>query len=59
VSAQPEPEPVVVGVDVGGTKIVAGAVRGTDLLATVEHPTDRTSAESVLDGIETVVREVS
>jgi glucokinase len=51
-------EPLVVGIDVGGTKIVAGAVRGTEVLETVEHPTDVSSGQAVLDGIETSVREV-
>jgi glucokinase len=51
-------EPVIVGVDVGGTKTIAGAVRGTELLGTVEHPTDISSAESVVSGIETAVREI-
>ena len=51
-------EALVVGIDVGGTKIVAGAVRGTEVLDTVEHPTDVSSGEAVLDGIETTVREV-
>ncbi len=52
-------EPLVVGVDVGGTKIVAGAVRGTEVLGTVERPTDVSDAEAVLGGIETAVREIS
>ncbi len=50
-------EPLVVGVDVGGTKIVAGAVRGTEVIDSVERPTDVSSAEAVLGGIEAAVRE--
>ena len=50
--------PLVVGVDVGGTKIVAGAVQGTQVLETVEYPTDVSSAATVLAGIERAVREV-
>ena len=53
-----EPEPVVVGVDVGGTKIIAGVVRGTDVLETEERATDVSSAEAVLDGIEDAVGEL-
>jgi glucokinase len=52
-------QPLVVGVDVGGTKLVAGAVRGTEVLATVEYPTDVSSGDAVLAGIETAVREVT
>ena len=51
-------EPLVVGTDVGGTKVVAGAVRGTAVLETVEYPTDVSSGDAVLEGIETAVREV-
>ena len=54
-----EQEPLVVGVDVGGTKIIAGAVRGTEVLDSVERSTDVSSAEGVLNGIEAAVREVS
>ncbi len=50
---------LVVGVDVGGTKIVAGAVRGTEIVETVERPTDVSSGESVLSGIEDAVREIA
>jgi len=54
-----EQEALVVGVDVGGTKIIAGAVRGTEVLDSVERSTDVSSAEGVLNGIEAAVREVS
>ncbi|MBA3422381.1 MAG: ROK family protein, partial [Thermoleophilaceae bacterium] len=53
------PEPLVVGVDVGGTKIVAGAVRGTEVIETVERPTDVSNADAVLSGIQTAVQEIS
>ena len=52
-------EPLVVGVDVGGTKILAGAVRGTEVIETVERPTDLSDADAVLGVIETAVREIS
>jgi glucokinase len=51
------PDPLAVGVDVGGTKIVAGAVRGGDLLGAVEQPTDVTSERTVIAGIESAARE--
>ncbi len=52
-------EPLVVGVDVGGTKILAGAVRGTEVVETVERPTDLSDADAVIGVIETAVREIS
>lgn len=52
-------EPLVVGVDVGGTKIMAGTVRGTEVVETVERPTDVSAADAVLEAIETAVREIS
>jgi glucokinase len=51
-------EPLVVGVDVGGTKIVAGPVLGREVLGTVKYRTDVSSADRVLEGIEAAVREV-
>ena len=50
-------DPLVVGVDVGATKIFAGTVRGAEVIDSVEHPTDVSSAEGVLGGIEAAVRE--
>jgi glucokinase len=52
-------EPLLVGVDVGGTKILAGAVRGTEVVETVECQTDVSDADAVLGAIETAVREIS
>jgi glucokinase len=57
VSAAPPPEPLFVGVDVGGTKIVAGAVRGDEVSGTFEHPTDTSSEAAVIGGIESAARE--
>jgi glucokinase len=48
----------VLGVDVGGTKIAVGAVRGAAARNRVEHPTRLTSTTALLDGLEATVREV-
>ena len=48
----------VLGVDVGGTKIAAGAVRGAEAYERVVHPTELSSTEALLDGLEAAVREV-
>jgi glucokinase len=48
----------VLGVDVGGTKIAAGAVRGAEAYGRVEHPTELSSTSALLDGLEATVREV-
>jgi glucokinase len=49
----------VIGVDLGGTKILAGVV-GADgsVEKTVEHPTPTTSQGELLDGLESAVREL-
>jgi glucokinase len=52
-------EQTVVGVDVGGTKIAAAAVEGAEARGVIEHPTDTTSGETVMTGIEEAVREVT
>jgi glucokinase len=51
-------EPLVLGVDVGGTKVAVGAVAGARTPEVVERPTDTSSAEALLDGIEATVNEV-
>jgi glucokinase len=51
-------EPPVLGVDVGGTKIAVGAVRGAEAHEHVEYPTDTSSAAALLDGMEAAIREV-
>jgi glucokinase len=48
----------VLGVDVGGTKIAAGAVRGAEAYGRVEHATELSSTSALLDGLEATVREV-
>src|SRR5579862_8684266 len=49
----------VIGVDLGGTKILAGVIDadGT-VLETVEHPTPTTSQGALLDGVVAAVREL-
>jgi glucokinase len=51
------PEPAVVGVDVGGTKVAAGRVAGSQAADIAERPTDLSSAAELLDGIEAAVRD--
>jgi glucokinase len=51
-------ELLVLGVDVGGTKVAVGAVRGAEVHHPVEHPTDVSSTEALLDGMEAAIREV-
>ena len=51
-------EPVVLGVDVGGTKVEAGAVSGSKVSGAVERPTELESSEALLDGLEATVQEV-
>jgi glucokinase len=52
------PEPLVLGVDVGGTKVAVGAVSGAAADDVVRHPTDVSSTDALLDGIEAAVMEV-
>ena len=49
---------MVLGVDVGGTKVAVGAVDGVNVLEQNEEPTLTESTEALLDGIESVVRSV-
>ena len=49
----------MLGVDVGGTKIAVGAVSGCEAREIVEHPTDKSGSEPLLNGIEAGVREVT
>jgi glucokinase len=49
---------VVLGVDVGGTKVAVAAVDGVTASHAAEHPTVTASADALLDGIEHVVRDV-
>jgi glucokinase len=49
---------VVLGVDVGGTKVAVAAVEGVRATHASEHPTVLLSADALLDGVEHVVRDV-
>jgi glucokinase len=49
---------VVLGVDVGGTKVAVAAVEGVAATHAAEHPTVTVSADALLDGVEHVVRGV-
>jgi glucokinase len=51
-------ERLVLGVDVGGTKVAAGAVRGASVSDHVERPTKISSTSALLDGLEATVREL-
>jgi glucokinase len=47
---------VVLGVDVGGTKVAVAAVEGVSVREAAEEPTVTDTTEALLDGIEAVVR---
>jgi glucokinase len=47
---------VVLGVDVGGTKVAVAAVEGVAVREALEEPTVTDTTEALLDGIERVVR---
>ncbi len=49
---------MVIGVDVGGTKVAVAAVQGVTPSHRVEHPTVTESTEALLDGLEATVRRV-
>ena len=49
---------MVLGVDVGGTKVAVAAVEGVTATHAAEHPTVTVSADALLDGVEHVVRDV-
>lgn len=49
----------MLGVDVGGTKVAVAALEGGEAAHGVEHPTELSSAQALLDGIEAAVREVA
>ena len=52
-------DPAVIGVDVGGTKVAAARIAGTEVLDPVVHPTDLSGADALLAGIEAAIREVA
>jgi glucokinase len=49
---------VVLGVDVGGTKVAVAAVEGATASHDAEHATVTVNTDALLDGVEHVVREV-
>jgi glucokinase len=49
---------VVLGVDVGGTKVAVAAVEGVTAAHAAQHPTVTVSADALLDGVEHAVRDV-
>jgi glucokinase len=49
---------VVLGVDVGGTKVAVAAVEGVTVTHAAEHPTVTVSADALMDGVEHAVRNV-
>jgi len=49
----------VIGVDLGGTKILAGVIEDGAVTETVEHPTPTTSQDALLNGLAAAVRELS
>ena len=49
---------MVLGVDVGGTKVAVAAVDGVTVGEAAEEPTNTTATEALLDGIEEVVKRV-
>src|SRR5207244_7525364 len=51
-------DPIVLGVDVGGTKVAAGQVVGSDARELVERPTELTSSQALVAEIEGVVSEL-
>ena len=48
----------VIGVDLGGTKILAGLIEDGRVLQTVEQPTPTTSQDALFDGLAAAVREL-
>ena len=52
-------DPLVLGVDVGGTKVAVGSVAGAEAHHVVEEPTELSSTKALLNGIEKAYREVA
>jgi glucokinase len=50
-------EPAVIGVDVGGTKVAAGRVTGSEAAGVAQRPTDLSSAAALVEEIEAAIRE--
>lgn len=52
-------DPAVIGVDVGGTKVAAARIAGTEVLDAVQHPTDLSGSDALMAGIEAAIAEVA
>jgi glucokinase len=52
-------DPAVIGVDVGGTKVAAARIAGTEALDAVTHPTDLSGSDALMAGIEAAIGEVA
>jgi glucokinase len=51
-------DPIVIGVDVGGTKVAAARIDGRDCVSGVERPTELGSSEDLVAQVESAVRKV-
>jgi glucokinase len=51
-------DPIVIGVDVGGTKVAAARIDGRTCVSAAETPTELGSSEALVDQIESAVRKV-
>ena len=49
----------MIGVDVGGTKVAAARIAGTEVVDPVVHPTDLSGSDALLAGIEQAINEVA
>ncbi|HEX8648509.1 MAG TPA: ROK family protein [Thermoleophilaceae bacterium] len=52
-------DPAVIGVDVGGTKVAAARIAGTEVLDAVTHPTELSGSDALMAGIEAAIGEVA
>lgn len=52
-------DPAVIGVDVGGTKVAAARIAGTEVRDAVQHPTDLSGSDALMAGIEAAIAEVA
>ena len=57
-AGQNAPVSLVLGIDVGGTKVAVARIEGARAHDAVEHPTDLDSSDELLDGIAAAVAEV-
>ena len=57
-AGQNAPVSLVLGIDVGGTKVAVARIEGARAHDAVEHPTDLDSPDELLDGIAAAVEEV-